>query len=102
MILRNLLLVAVSLLSFALADVQVTSPAAGASLAGLELTVEWEDSGDTPKLADLASYQMFLCAGGNDEDEYVRTTPSTTRAPATYRLTVFVSVDSTGHARYDR
>ncbi|KIW11588.1 hypothetical protein PV08_10889 [Exophiala spinifera] len=72
MILRSVLLVAASLLSFALADVEVTSPAAGASLAGLSLTVEWEDSGDTPKLADLASYQLFLCAGGNDEDEYVQ------------------------------
>ncbi|KAJ9625381.1 Cell wall synthesis protein kre9 precursor [Knufia peltigerae] len=72
MILRSILLVAASLLSFALADVEVTSPAAGASLSGLELTVEWKDSGDTPKLADLASYQLFLCAGGNDADDYIQ------------------------------
>lgn len=83
MILRSILLVAASLLSFALADVEVTSPAAGASLSGLELTVEWKDSGDTPKLADLASYQLFLCAGGNDADDYVRTTASATRPPPT-------------------
>ena len=74
MILRCLLLLATCLLSFTLADVLVTTPAAGASIASLTLSVAWKDSGDTPKISDLASYQLFLCAGGNDEDNYVRWT----------------------------
>ena len=70
MILRKLSLLA-ALLPFALADVQFTSPKAGQSISGLTLEIEWKDSGDVPKIDDLATYQMFLCAGGNDEGEYV-------------------------------
>jgi hypothetical protein len=77
MILRSLLLLATSLLSFTLADVLVTTPAAGATTASLTLTVEWEDSGNAPKISNLASYQLFLCAGGNDEANYVRWHSST-------------------------
>ncbi|KAJ9502585.1 Cell wall synthesis protein kre9 precursor [Exophiala xenobiotica] len=72
MILRSLLLLATSLLSFTLADVLVTTPAAGATTASLTLAVEWEDSGNAPKISNLASYQLFLCAGGNDEANYIQ------------------------------
>ncbi len=72
MILRTIYLLATALLSsFALADVLVTAPVAGDTITGLTLAVTWKDSGDSPALADLDSYQLFLCAGGNDEDEYV-------------------------------
>lgn len=54
------------------ADVKFTKPAAGSTeTGGNGLTVEWEDSGDQPRLTNLISYQMFLCAGGNDENSYV-------------------------------
>ena len=71
MILRRLALLA-ALLPLTFADVEFTTPGAGKSVSGLTLDVEWKDSGDKPKLSELATYQMFLCAGGNDEGDYVR------------------------------
>ena len=71
MILRSLLLLTILIPSI-FADVQFTSPKAGASESGLELTIEWKESGDGPPLSDLVSYQMFLCAGGNTEGSYIQ------------------------------
>ncbi|KAI9756310.1 MAG: hypothetical protein M4579_003902 [Chaenotheca gracillima] len=65
---RSLLCFLAVIIPFASADVQFTSPAAGASVAGGNtVTVQWKDSGDTPKLAQLQSYQLFLMSGSNDE-----------------------------------
>ncbi|KAL2399804.1 hypothetical protein ABEF93_001181 [Exophiala dermatitidis] len=72
MILRSVYFLVAGLLSLAVADVKVTAPAAGDSITGLTLDIEWEDSGTTPKLADLTSYQVFLCAGGNTEASIVQ------------------------------
>ena len=59
-----------------LADVQFTSPDAGATSAGGKtLSVKWKDSGSDPPLKDLTSYQLFLCAGGNDADSYQQLSP---------------------------
>ena len=88
MILRSLYLSAAALLSFALADVQVTSPAPGDSISGLTLDIEWKDSGKTPKLADLASFQIFLCAGGNSDSNFVCGTPRGEDKSRTETLTV--------------
>lgn len=71
MIIRVLPILA-PLLSLALADVEFTSPRAGQSISGTTLQIQWKDSGETPAIEDLATYQMFLCAGGNEETEYVR------------------------------
>jgi hypothetical protein len=71
MILRTLMLLA-TLLPFAFADVEFTSPSGGDSISGLKLDIEWKDSGDEPKISEMATYQMFLCAGGNDEGTYVK------------------------------
>ncbi|KIW05872.1 uncharacterized protein PV09_03072 [Verruconis gallopava] len=58
---------------FAIADVKFTSPAAGSSHAGGgSLQVTWEDSGTAPALSDLTTYQLFLCAGGNDASSIVQ------------------------------
>ena len=55
-----------------LADVQFTSPAAGTTLqAGKPITAKWKDSGDGTALTDLKTYTLFLCAGGNDADNFV-------------------------------
>ena len=51
---------------FVFGDVQITSPAAGASLTGTKLSVEWKDSGDDPPLSKLQTYSIYLFAGGND------------------------------------
>ena len=71
MILRVIWLFA-AFASFVFADVQFTSPKAGSSESGLELTIEWKDSGDDPPISNLVTYQMFLCAGGNDDTEYIQ------------------------------
>jgi hypothetical protein len=70
MILRILSILA-PLLSLAVADVEFTSPRPGAAIAGTTLSIEMRDTGDTPRIPDLATYQMFLCAGGNEDTEYV-------------------------------
>jgi hypothetical protein len=58
---------------FASAAPKFTSPAAGTTLkAGV---VKWDDSGDTPKQADLLTYTLFLCAGGNEAGSFVSATP---------------------------
>jgi hypothetical protein len=73
MILRtSYLLAAAAFFSLASADVEVVSPQAGDSITGLNLEIEWKDSGNTPPLSQLANYQLFLCAGGNDDSNYVR------------------------------
>lgn len=66
MVLKKLC-IALSVVSLACADITFTSPAAGASITGSSLTIEWQDSG-TPA---LESYTLFLCAGGNTADSYV-------------------------------
>jgi hypothetical protein len=71
MILRCILLLT-ALVSSVLADVQFTSPKAGSSESGLELTIEWKDSGDDPPISALVTYQMFLCAGGNTDSSYIQ------------------------------
>ena len=71
MILRCIYLLAAALLSFVLADVEVTGPEAGDTITGLTLQFKWKDSGKSPALTDLASYQVFLCAGGNSDTNFV-------------------------------
>ena len=60
-------------ITFALADVSFTSPAAGATVtAGSTFSVSWKDSGASPSLTDLAGYAIFLMVGGNTEATSVR------------------------------
>jgi hypothetical protein len=48
------------------AGIQFTSPAPGDKLtAGNAINIEWEEGGTGPKLTDLATYNLFLCAGGD-------------------------------------
>jgi hypothetical protein len=53
------------------ADVQFTSPAAGDTVTLPTISISWDDSGTSPPISDFASYQLFLCAGGNDASNYV-------------------------------
>lgn len=60
-----------ALASLATADVDFTSPFAGASYrGGSAITLTLAESGSSPALTALSSYQLFLCAGSNTE--YVR------------------------------
>lgn len=66
------LAVVTALVSLANAGIQFQKPAAGAKLtAGSAIEVTWKDGGDGPALSDLTTYELFLCAGGNDPDEIV-------------------------------
>ena len=57
---------------FVFADVEFTQPKAGATLeGGSTITIKWEDSGDKPRIKDLTTYEIFLCAGGNEVADYV-------------------------------
>lgn len=68
----KLLVLLTSAAPFAFADVKFTTPAPAAQLtAGSALSVGWVDSGSAPSVSDLASYQLFLCAGGNDASSFV-------------------------------
>ncbi|KAM3419872.1 hypothetical protein BST61_g3201 [Cercospora zeina] len=51
----------------ALADVKFTTPAAGATISAGSISIKWDDSGNTPRLSDLTTYQIQLMQGGNDD-----------------------------------
>ncbi|KAI9815556.1 MAG: hypothetical protein M1827_002690 [Pycnora praestabilis] len=78
MLLRPFIFLA-ALAPLAVADVEFTTPAAGASVAGgTTISVAWKDSGSAPSVSDLTSYQLFLCAGGNDASNFIQLAPITT------------------------
>lgn len=70
----NLLTLLAALSPFALADVQFTSPAAGATIPAGALTITWKDSGVAPAISTLQSYQLFLMVGGNDDSTMLQLT----------------------------
>ena len=72
--LLNVLLAAqlLTLPRLASAAVQFVSPIAGAALvAGGTLEIAWVDDGLPPTIADLTTYKLFLCAGGNTGGSFV-------------------------------
>jgi len=78
MLIRLLILLA-AVAPYAFADVQFTTPAAGATAAGGQvLKVAWKESGTSPPISSLKTYQLFLCAGGNEVTSFVRIQPSLT------------------------
>ncbi len=61
-----------ALTPFACGGIVFTSPSAGAELvAGKSFSVKWEDGGEGPNTADLMTYELFLCAGGNSAGQNV-------------------------------
>lgn len=70
MILRCLPLL-VALIPCVVADVKFTGPPAGSTITGTTISMKWEESGDSPPISELASYQIFLCAGGNTATDYI-------------------------------
>ncbi|KAF2002264.1 hypothetical protein P154DRAFT_521089 [Amniculicola lignicola CBS 123094] len=77
-----------ALTSLVSADVEFTSPKAGATLtAGSTITVEWKESGDAPKIADLTTYQLFLCAGGNEAASILQLIELTAIGGSTFEVT---------------
>jgi hypothetical protein len=62
---------AVFLLPLASADVAFTKPAAGDVITGTSLIAAWTESQKKPAISTFESYQLFLCAGGNNNTEFV-------------------------------
>lgn len=55
-----------TLTPFALADIEFVSPAAGGTLPYGALSIQWKDSGSSPKLSSLNTYVLELVLGGNE------------------------------------
>lgn len=73
MLFRLLLLLA-AVAPYTFADVEFTTPAAGATeTGGSTLDVQWKESGTGPPISSFSTYQLFLCAGGNDASSFVST-----------------------------
>ena len=56
------------------ADVEFTSPAAGASIAAGTIDVQWEESGIAPPIQDLTGYTLVLMVGGNEDGDMLALT----------------------------
>jgi len=74
----NFLAPFVALSPFALADVEFTSPAAGASLPAGAITITWKDSGTSPAISQLTTYTLSLMVGGNTDSNSLPLTTITT------------------------
>ncbi|KAF2656866.1 hypothetical protein K491DRAFT_691536 [Lophiostoma macrostomum CBS 122681] len=74
-----------ALQSAVLADVEFTSPKAGDTLdITSPVDIEWTDSNSGVALADLTTYNLFLCAGGNDDGTYKQLYTLTQTGPASF------------------
>ncbi|MCJ1348741.1 hypothetical protein MMC31_006974 [Peltigera leucophlebia] len=72
MLTRSLSLLA-ALASFAIADVEFVTPAAGSTVVGAKtLAVAWKESGVKPPISSLTTYTMFLVAGGDEVESQVQ------------------------------
>lgn len=69
---RHLLLSLLAITPAVFADIEFTSPAAGASIPAGAITVTWKESGQSPPISALQSYTLQLLVGGNDPAEAVR------------------------------
>ena len=56
-----------------IADVKIGTPVAGGNYtAGVaNFSLQWVDSGTPPITLNISSYQVFLCAGGNEASNFV-------------------------------
>lgn len=78
---------------------EFTVPAAGASLAAdTAFTITWKDNGDAPSIADLASYQLWLCTGTNASPQqlYEITSSGTFSSSSTQSTTATISASLGG------
>jgi hypothetical protein len=66
------LAVCAALITLARAGIVFTKPKASDKLtAGTAIEVEWKEGGSGPSLADIATFDVVLCAGGNDVNSIV-------------------------------
>ncbi len=73
MLFRLLFLLA-AVAPYTFADVEFTTPAVGSTeTGGSTLDIEWKESGTGPPITSFSTYQLFLCAGGNEAGSFVST-----------------------------
>lgn len=71
--LRTWSTVLLSVSPVAWADIEIITPQADAILkGGGPIAVEWEYPGNSSSFSESTQYDVFLCAGGNNQDGYVR------------------------------
>jgi hypothetical protein len=61
------------------ADVEFTSPAAGASVPVGTIDVAWKESGIAPSIKDLTAYTLVLMVGGNEDGNQLALTTFTSQ-----------------------
>ena len=61
------------------ADVEFTSPAAGASVPAGTIDVAWQESGIAPAITDLTAYTLVLMVGGNNDGDQLALTTFTSQ-----------------------
>ncbi|PGH01192.1 hypothetical protein GX51_05388 [Blastomyces parvus] len=67
----RILLPLAQLVLSASAAIEFTAPVAGAILkGGDDLSAEWQHIGNNSEIPDAVRFDIFLCAGGNDEDSF--------------------------------
>lgn len=59
--------------TYTTADVQLVTPASGATLAGGAVTLQWKDSGLEPALVAIAAADIVLCTGTNAAPQQLTT-----------------------------
>lgn len=69
----NLILgsLASTLIQTCYADIGFSSPAAGATISGSTINVEFAEGTGKPSINDFTTWTLQLCAGGNTEKDYV-------------------------------
>ncbi|BFZ54523.1 Cell wall synthesis protein kre9 precursor [Savitreella phatthalungensis] len=87
-----------ALVGAAVADVLLTSPAAGSSLAGGSITLQWTDSGALPALSSLKNADIVLCTGTNTNIQTLLTVAGAVALNTRTSLTVTIppTIGTTG------
>ena len=69
--LSTLILSIFLLFQVAFADVQFITPFPGEDVPYTAIQVQWKESGENDPISQFVSYEILLCAGGNDDSSYV-------------------------------
>ena len=76
------------------ADIQFTSPSAAVLLpVGVPFTISWIDTGISPLISQLSSYQLYLCAGGNDPTTMIQLAQIPSPGQFSYGNQLVISID---------
>lgn len=82
------------------ADVELTSPASGASLAGGAVTLEWKDSGALPTLAAISVADIILCTGTDAAPQLLDTLAGSVPMGTTTSLAVTIPLTIGTNGQY--